>query len=108
MLRAQQHQVVDARLATIGPVLDMVAVQETAIIAARECAATVVPGPNCPLDGRRHSSCLAADREQSPVSSSVITTALLSQHSRFTDSIGTAERPSSPASADWSTWIVTR
>ena len=45
MLRAQQHQVLEARLAAVRPVFDVVAVKVAAVLAAREPAATIVPGP---------------------------------------------------------------
>ncbi len=48
VLRAQQHQVVECGLSSVRPVLDMVAMQEALVSAARECTAVVVPGAHGP------------------------------------------------------------
>ena len=50
VLRAQQQEVVDIGLAAIGPVLDMMAFEESMVIASGERAAVIVPCPNSPLD----------------------------------------------------------
>lgn len=46
MMAAELHEVVEARLATVGPVLDVVAVDVTRAGAAREAAAAVA-GVQC-------------------------------------------------------------
>jgi hypothetical protein len=43
VLRAQQHQLLNRRLATIGPVLDMVDVDKALVAAPREAAGVLVP-----------------------------------------------------------------
>ena len=41
--RAQQHEVFKIRFTTVRPVFDMVIVQKSLIVAAREGAAVIVP-----------------------------------------------------------------
>ena len=45
MPRAQQHEVLEIRFTTVRPVLDMVIVQKSSIMAAWEGAAVTVPRP---------------------------------------------------------------
>ena len=51
---AQQHQVVEARLAAVDPVPDVVRLQVPLVGAAREAAAVVVAQPERPREPRRH------------------------------------------------------
>ena len=50
VLRTQQHELVDRRLAAIGPVLDVVDVDKAFVAAPREAAGVLVPGANSPCD----------------------------------------------------------
>ena len=50
VLRAQQHQIVEGRLATVRPVVDVMAMQEAPIVTSWELATAIVPGSQCSLD----------------------------------------------------------
>ena len=60
---AQQHEVIQARLATIRPMLNMVTMQVTTISTAGESAAVVVSGPQGSLNRCRHNAGLAANAQ---------------------------------------------
>ena len=62
--RAKQEQVVERGLTAVGPVLDVVAVEEAPVPAAGEAAAVPVSCPYGALDGLRYGAGLAADAER--------------------------------------------
>src|SRR5690606_6075562 len=59
---AEKHQVGKARLATVGPVLDVVRIDKACPSAAWESTA-FVPRPQGPADRRRHGPRLASDAQ---------------------------------------------
>ena len=63
MMAAQQYQVLQAGVATIGPVLDVVTIDEMGIGAAGE-AATVVSEAQRPADGGRNGPGFTADGQR--------------------------------------------
>src|SRR5215831_10377484 len=62
VVTAEQHEVVESSLAAIGPMLDVMRVDEARARAARETAA-LVAAPQCSVQRRRHDASLPADRE---------------------------------------------
>ncbi len=63
----QLHQVLQARLTAMGPVLDVVTLDEIPRGAPREAAATV-SGPECPVNGGRDAAGLSTDVERHAIS----------------------------------------
>jgi len=60
MVRAEQREVLEARLAAVGPMADVMRVDVVPVRAARERAAAVAR-PERALERRRHDALLAAD-----------------------------------------------
>ena len=61
VIRTQQHQVIETRLATVRPVLDVMAMQVAAVLAARKRTAVTIPCAQCSLDGSWDGAGLAPD-----------------------------------------------
>jgi len=66
MIRAEQREIVETRLATVRPMLDVMPVDVTVIPAARKRAAAI-PGPERTSQRRRYRAVLAADIERRAV-----------------------------------------
>ena len=66
VVRAQQHEVLQARLPAVRPVPDMMRVQPPRVRAPRKAAGPVASGER-PAHRRRHSSGLPSDRQGFPV-----------------------------------------
>ena len=61
MMAAKLYQVVETGFAAVGPVFDVMPVDETRVGTARKAAARV-PEAECPANRRRNSSCFAPYR----------------------------------------------
>ena len=96
VMRAEQREVLEARVAAIGPVADVVRVDVARATAARERAAAIAR-PERALERRRHRALLAADveRRAALVLDDRDHAAVAAR--RFTVSIGRSERPAPSA-----------